>query len=234
MKRWLALMAVICTIVLAGSGVIAPCWGDTLISFTDTKPNDYVIGILYGIIDSNYLQQDLSTSWTQTVATTNTTIGAILTGVAGSSAQGQAYLMNALGPGTTMANQIAMASFTPPILTTGPGDLTSAPVTTLFTGLNLAPGTYYLVLQQTAPTLLWYGDDSGVVVNTAAGFSVGTYQCAIPLASYPPSSSFLPYGLEGDHFFYTVEGTVVPVPPTVWLLGSGLLGLAGWRRFRKG
>lgn len=26
---------------------------------------------------------------------------------------------------------------------------------------------------------------------------------------------------------------VVPLPPTVWLLGSGLLGLAGWRRFRK-
>lgn len=26
----------------------------------------------------------------------------------------------------------------------------------------------------------------------------------------------------------------VPLPPTVWLLGSGLLGLVGWRRFRKG
>jgi hypothetical protein len=25
----------------------------------------------------------------------------------------------------------------------------------------------------------------------------------------------------------------VPVPPTVWLLGSSLLGLVGWRRFRK-
>jgi hypothetical protein len=27
---------------------------------------------------------------------------------------------------------------------------------------------------------------------------------------------------------------VVPLPPSVLLLGSGLLGLAGWRRFRKG
>jgi hypothetical protein len=26
---------------------------------------------------------------------------------------------------------------------------------------------------------------------------------------------------------------IVPVPGAVWLLGSGLLGLAGWRRFRK-
>jgi hypothetical protein len=31
------------------------------------------------------------------------------------------------------------------------------------------------------------------------------------------------------------EGTAsVPLPPTVLLLGSGLLGLRGWRRFRKG
>lgn len=29
-------------------------------------------------------------------------------------------------------------------------------------------------------------------------------------------------------------GPPVPLPPTVLLLGSGLLGLAGWRRFRKG
>jgi hypothetical protein len=31
-----------------------------------------------------------------------------------------------------------------------------------------------------------------------------------------------------------VTSQVVPVPPTIWLLGSGLLGLGGWRRFRKG
>jgi hypothetical protein len=33
--------------------------------------------------------------------------------------------------------------------------------------------------------------------------------------------------------FSDVRPPDVPVPPTVWLLGSGLLGLVGWRRFRK-
>ncbi|MGD0828621.1 MAG: hypothetical protein ABSA09_11125 [Desulfobaccales bacterium] len=32
---------------------------------------------------------------------------------------------------------------------------------------------------------------------------------------------------------FTVYGTPVPVPPSALLLGSGLLGLAGWRRLRK-
>ena len=27
---------------------------------------------------------------------------------------------------------------------------------------------------------------------------------------------------------------LTPIPGAVWLFGSGLLGLVGWRRFRKG
>jgi hypothetical protein len=30
-----------------------------------------------------------------------------------------------------------------------------------------------------------------------------------------------------------VQLSAVPLPPGVFLLGSGLLGLVGWRRFRK-
>jgi hypothetical protein len=37
-----------------------------------------------------------------------------------------------------------------------------------------------------------------------------------------------------DFAIDTFNYTQVPLPGAVWLLGSGLLGLASWRRFRKG
>jgi hypothetical protein len=39
--------------------------------------------------------------------------------------------------------------------------------------------------------------------------------------------------IAGDAYV-TVHLPAVPLPPTLLLFGSGLLGLAGWRRFRKG
>jgi hypothetical protein len=32
---------------------------------------------------------------------------------------------------------------------------------------------------------------------------------------------------------YQITGSVVPLPGSLFILGSGLLGLVGWRRFRK-
>jgi hypothetical protein len=34
--------------------------------------------------------------------------------------------------------------------------------------------------------------------------------------------------------FFRVDAAPVPLPPSAWLLGSSLLGLVGWRRFKKG
>ena len=55
----------------------------------------------------------------------------------------------------------------------------------------------------------------------------------------PLTGDFLFTTFNGDNFignnFIVVQGTdtQIPVPPTVLLLGSGLLGLVGFRRFRK-
>ena len=110
------------------------------IDFTDTNLNT----------GAGVLLSDTSCwfgSWTQNVATSNTTVSAILdkNGI-GTVTQGTAWLMKQVGPGTTSANQIAEAIFTTPSSTINNQDLTTAPYTTLFGGLNLPPGTYYLVL----------------------------------------------------------------------------------------
>jgi hypothetical protein len=52
-------------------------------------------------------------------------------------------------------------------------------------------------------------------------------------------STLMASGITGWNVDYAVFGAMnsvssaVPIPGAVWLLGSGLLGLGGWRRFRK-
>jgi hypothetical protein len=52
--------------------------------------------------------------------------------------------------------------------------------------------------------------------------SLGTFR----VANYSTTVSF---NLTGS-----VSPVPTPVPGAVWLLGSGILGLTGWRKFRKG
>jgi hypothetical protein len=39
---------------------------------------------------------------------------------------------------------------------------------------------------------------------------------------------------DGSNLLLSVSSAPVPIPGAVWLFGSGLLGLVGWRRFEKG
>jgi hypothetical protein len=57
-----------------------------------------------------------------------------------------------------------------------------------------------------------------------------------PLAGGGSSYGYIENDGEHDvgYLFLTGALTSVPLPPSMLLLGSGLLGLAGWRRFRKG
>jgi hypothetical protein len=54
----------------------------------------------------------------------------------------------------------------------------------------------------------------------------------------PLTGDFVFSTFGGGNHIVVVKGFVppppVPIPPSMFLLGSGLLGLAGWRRFRKG
>jgi hypothetical protein len=52
---------------------------------------------------------------------------------------------------------------------------------------------------------------------------------AITNVSFQYGTDFTEPNIPGD----PGGGSVVPIPPTMLLVGSGLLGLAGWRKFRK-
>jgi hypothetical protein len=78
-------------------------------------------------------------SWTQTGSYTDVTISAFLSSATdGALGTGTIYLTDQIGPGTTVANQIAettVSGLAFPQLT----------ATSLFSGLDLGPGTYYLI-----------------------------------------------------------------------------------------
>jgi hypothetical protein len=49
------------------------------------------------------------------------------------------------------------------------------------------------------------------------------------------ASAYVWDNAQGSYYTnYAFTGSAVPLPPSMLLLGSGLLGLVGWRRFRKG
>lgn len=76
-------------------------------------------------------------------------------------------------------------------------------------------------------------------VNQSSGFifDLGLINAAYAgnyLVAFEDGGSSKPLG-DGDYndLVFEVRANAVPIPPTVLLLGSGLLGLVGLRRFRK-
>jgi hypothetical protein len=150
--------------------------------------------------------------WTQTGTYTDVSISAYL-GSSGfdGDGSGTVYLTNAIGPGATMANEIAQISLSG--LASAP-----APATNLFSGLTLGPGTYYLnSSSESSPGLAWelfYP----VVHNIAAGGSIGEeLNFGMLPTDFPPSASLTP---QANNFAFSVTGTpeTVPEPSSVPLL----------------
>jgi hypothetical protein len=155
--------------------------------------------------------QALASSWTETSTYTDVMISALLTN---GPAEGTAYLMTHIGPGTTTASEIAEDSFVFP----------NAPqVESLFTGLTLGPGTYYLVLGSTVsggPNGGWRDAyDCGTICSypaplivSGAGVSRNTDFISSSVSAYAPASSFIQGdGIHGDPFLqYEVVSTPEP------------------------
>lgn len=161
-------------------------------------------------------------AWTQTGTYSNVTITFRLNGGVMFDGTGTAYLMNQIGAGTTAANEV-----TAPFAITAP--VATSSFITLFSGLNLGPGTYFLLIDgansstpvgasgTTSPT---YTEDAGVS-NIHEMVVTGTE------AAFAPASTF---STSTNAFFFTVTGTAgaassAPEPGTLAMLGSGFGGL---------
>jgi hypothetical protein len=152
----------------------------------------------------------LGVSWSESVTYSKVTISAfIYTDPFNPNYRaGTAYLTTSIGPGTTpQVDQVAQTTFTVP-----PYSLTAQPFV-VFSGLTLAPGTYYVLIggPQNATEYYDWSASYSPVVNTGSGISNVHFLQALgngvdPL--YPPA---LPVGSPSETPLLTIA-TPVPEP----------------------
>ena len=129
--------------------------------------------------------------------------------------EGTAYLVNAINTGATAANEAA-----PPVTISGlTGSFASR---TLWSGISLPPGTYYVVLVAAAnttpaasPSLSAEGGSSGsMVVTTGVGVSDVGARVTSAIAPFPPASNFGGFN-PPSQIFVLVSGDPVAGPQPV-------------------
>ena len=160
-----------------------------------------------------------SVSWTQTSAFTNVSITLNLAPFG--SNQGTAYLTTRIGPGTTIADQVALTNFTFP---------TTASDVTVFTNLILGAGTYYLTLDSsTSNAGIWDGTKSPTVIADPS-VTQHTTLYAVQSGSYAPA---LTYTTQNSvSLKYGVTGIAVPEPSSAWIVISMAILITVYRRTR--
>jgi len=213
----------ISTIALAPNPVSAAA----LINVTGPTFDDIGLGV-----DTNG-QQSGVVQFT-TTGFTGGTISVTLDGV-GSAQTITAWITNAIGAGTTVSNVLNSTTFSGPASANGV-------VESVFTGLTLGAGTYYLTLsalgQSNSTGWVTSLDFDSMVTQAPGNTYDGSSACASGFGNnnnFPPSYLF---GKAPFDFAFSITGTPVaqtPLPGALPLFATGLgaLGLLGWRRKRK-
>lgn len=156
--------------------------------------------------------QTLGISWIQTSSYINVSVAAEVGAFSGAGI-GNAYLTTQVGSGTTISSQIATASFSFPGST--------FPALTLFTGLSLAPGTYFLTISAPASTVgVWAGTGTPTVSTDSGVTRFSSYFSSSPNI-YAPASTFSSDA--NSNLKYIITGTAVPEPSSFALAAAGIL-----------
>lgn len=178
--------------------------------------------------------QDLAVHWSETTSFSNVNITADVacSQKCGASMTVNAWLMTAIGPGSSALEQIAASTASiSPVLS----------FVDLFSGLTLGPGDYYLVLASTDPSAFWAGtSDINGTVTTGLGVlredKIIVANNIINGASldpaFPPGSTFIELPTTPDsggsndvEFAVTGQTAVsVPEPSSLLLTAVGFFG----------
>jgi hypothetical protein len=134
----------------------------------------------------------ISTSWSQSEPYTGESISALVDSLqVGQTPTANAYLTTRIGPGTTTADEIAHTQFTVPAELPVCSPSSCGAMVTLFSGLSLGPGNYFVTMSPNAASIGevgWFPAlNPTVIVDT--GVSEGASFMASAVASYPPASA---------------------------------------------
>jgi hypothetical protein len=157
-----------------------------------------------------YSGQAFAESWTQAIPYENVSIFADLTAFGHTTETGRAFLTTRLGPGTSLADEVAYTAFTFP---SSPSDQL------LFSNLTLPAGQYYLSLVGDSPSWGsgWVGSDAPTIEMGPGAALGGSYGFSSPGLSYLPSSAINNGGSKPD---FIVAGTAIPEPSTYGILAG--------------
>jgi hypothetical protein len=174
------------------------------------------------------VQQVMGVSWSQSATYEDVSILMPIggdCGIDGRSVCGSIYLTNAVGPDTTMENLLARVNlFGQP-----------SGMNTIFTGLTLPPGTYYLMLYnasiETAP---YWSSTSNPQISLAEGVMLNqAFASAILNANsnFPPASPVAPLNANLQFLVTSGPTTNVPEPsPAIPAAVGSLMLLLGSRK----
>jgi hypothetical protein len=192
-----------------------------------------------------------ATQWQTRLAFEDVTVTADLSGLPSGTGTATAFLTTKVGPGTTVADEIARATVSLPDF------FASSHTVTLFSGLDLAPANYYLSIFSATNGIWWMSDSSQAQTVL---FPCDTIPCPVTIGggdpgfpnwqmftvapnAYGPASVWTPFTFGLGEFHFAVTGTLadgpptdppttVPEPATLTLTLAGLAAAAVRRRGR--
>jgi hypothetical protein len=214
-------MKVFSAVLLA---VVSPCFvkADTVLLGTLGDP-EYSISFQ----QHQYLAQQFTFSTDVTLSSTKMTF----VDNSGSAFNGVFQVVDSLGPGSTAANVL----FTTGI--TLPAGLNPTTVT-LPTPLTLDAGNYYLLLSTTDLLPLQTRWQLGASILPGGFGTVGDGSFSVSQnVALPVASPFVPLDTSGfpspAYLTFQIEGSPVPEPSSLLLLGIGAISLLGYRKARS-